>query len=132
MIRGDSVHTGGIGESLPRPHQILLLSSSGEHAAVGIMLRGVSRAEAELRCAHVGLMRPRMPRTVGCDRCEARRATWEGLRLCSSCGNVGCCEKSRHHHADRHFRETGHPVIETLGLKLSWWSCLVDQVRVFA
>jgi len=109
----------------------MLLAAPRRESSVGLVLRAVSRAEAELRCAHVHVMRPRLPRTAGCERCTARRGSWNSLRICSSCGHVGCCEKSRHHHAERHFRETGHPVIETFGFEQEWWSCLVDRIRVF-
>ncbi len=34
---------------------------------------------------------------------------WVHLRLCMSCGHVGCCDDSRNRHATRHFHETNHP-----------------------
>jgi hypothetical protein len=109
-----------------------LLLAAGTRSRVDLVLRGTSRAEAELRCPHVPLMRPRMPRAVVCERCVARQASWSGLLVCSSCGSVGCCDRSKHRHAERHFRETGHPVVEMPSLERSSWTCLVDHIRVFA
>ncbi len=35
------------------------------------------------------------------------------LRLCLSCGHLGCCDSSPLRHATEHFKETGHPVMRT-------------------
>lgn len=35
------------------------------------------------------------------------------LRLCTSCGFVGCCE-SHNAHDTEHFKKTGHPIIKTV------------------
>jgi CPA1 family monovalent cation:H+ antiporter len=35
------------------------------------------------------------------------------LRVCLSCGHVGCCDSSSGH-ATAHARKTGHPVIRAL------------------
>ena len=31
------------------------------------------------------------------------------LRMCLTCGHVGCCDSSIGKHATKHFEETGHP-----------------------
>ena len=41
--------------------------------------------------------------------CEACGAT-EELRICQTCGDVGCCE-SHEGHDEAHFEATGHPFI---------------------
>lgn len=35
----------------------------------------------------------------------------EHLRVCTSCGEVNCCESSRGHDTE-HFKKTGHPIIK--------------------
>ena len=46
----------------------------------------------------------------GCEECLRDGMRWVHLRLCLTCGHVGCCDSSIGRHADRHFRDTGHPV----------------------
>lgn len=68
----------------------------------------LSGAKAE--CAHVqGETAP--PRTEGCEECGSRF----NLRVCTTCGHVGCCESQRGHNT-AHFRESAHPVIKSLPL----------------
>ncbi|MDX6322733.1 MAG: monovalent cation/hydrogen antiporter, partial [Propionibacteriaceae bacterium] len=49
------------------------------------------------------------------------------LRLCLSCGNVGCCDSSVGRHADRHFHQSKHPVIRSFEPNESWRWCYVDE-----
>ncbi|MEU2429432.1 MULTISPECIES: UBP-type zinc finger domain-containing protein [unclassified Streptomyces] len=48
------------------------------------------------------------------------------LRICLTCGHVGCCDSSAHRHASRHAEGTGHPVMRTLEPGESWRWCFVD------
>ncbi len=50
------------------------------------------------------------------------------LRLCLTCGQVGCCDDSKNKHATAHFHSTGHPVIESLEPGESWRWCYVDEI----
>jgi len=50
------------------------------------------------------------------------------LRLCLSCGHVGCCDDSKNKHATAHFHSTGHPVIESLESGENWRWCYVDEI----
>lgn len=51
----------------------------------------------------------------GCQAClEEGRDDWVALRVCTTCGHVGCCGSSPNQHAKRHFEEAGHPVIAPL------------------
>jgi hypothetical protein len=110
----------------------ILLSNPGEHPELGLIRWAFSRAERELWCAHL-LSRGRLePPTYECRECMSHRASWRRLRLCCSCGHVGCCENSRYRHADRHFRRTGHPVMRSIDPERLWSFCSVDQIRVFA
>ncbi len=49
------------------------------------------------------------------------------LRICLSCGNVGCCDSSPARHASRHFRNTSHPVVRSLEPGESWRWCFLDE-----
>jgi uncharacterized UBP type Zn finger protein len=49
------------------------------------------------------------------------------LRLCLSCGHVGCCDSSPSKHATKHFHQTRHPVIQSLERGENWGWCYLDQ-----
>ncbi len=82
-------------------------------------------------CAHqagIGSVKPRTP--DGCEECLATGDDWVHLRLCLSCGHVGCCDSSKNKHATRHFHETDHPVIESFEPGEDWRWCYVDEVML--
>ena len=82
-------------------------------------------------CNHfVGLERvePRTPR--GCEECLATGGTWVHLRLCLTCGHVGCCDQSPGRHATAHYHETEHPVMRSFEPGENWGWCYVDEVMV--
>jgi CPA2 family monovalent cation:H+ antiporter-2 len=112
-----------------------LLGLPSPRSNVGLMSWALSRAEAERQCRHLSLLdafRGATTGTYACERCLAVGDTWRGLRLCRSCGHTGCCEKSARRHADRHFRETGHPIVDAVGPQRAWSFCYIDRIRVFA
>jgi CPA1 family monovalent cation:H+ antiporter len=51
------------------------------------------------------------PRSNVCETCGISGP----LRVCMTCGYVGCCE-SRNSHDTMHWRETGHAIIRALPL----------------
>jgi uncharacterized UBP type Zn finger protein len=79
------------------------------------------------RCAHFAGLAPAEPRASGCEECLAIGSTWTELRVCLTCGHVGCCEDSKHAHALRHFRDTGHPIIAPLEPSPTWTWCYIDR-----
>lgn len=84
-------------------------------------------------CAHTTALpasvQPQTPK--GCAGCIAEgRTTWVHLRLCLTCGYVGCCDSSPPRHATRHFDETGHPVMRSFEPGEDWRWCYVDQSLV--
>lgn len=52
---------------------------------------------------------------------------WIELRLCLSCGHVGCCSSSPGRHAEAHFRETGHPIVRSFQSVDDWAWCYADE-----
>ena len=79
------------------------------------------------RCEHFGEIRDVAPRTNGCEECLALGAKWTELRLCLTCGHVGCCEDSQHAHALQHFNTTRHPMIAPLARDETWGWCYVHR-----
>lgn len=63
----------------------------------------------------------------GCEECLRDGTRWVHLRLCLSCGHVGCCESSVGRHATGHFHETRHPVIRSIEPGEAWRWCYVDE-----
>jgi uncharacterized UBP type Zn finger protein len=82
-------------------------------------------------CQHVAAIRPVKPVTPeGCQECLESGDTWVHLRLCLSCGHVGCCDDSKNRHATHHFHETEHPIIRSFEPGESWMWCYIDQVML--
>src|SRR2546426_478063 len=54
---------------------------------------------AEMQCSHLGLVRTDRPRSKGCEECLKMGDPWVHLRLCRTCGHVGCCDESKNKHA---------------------------------
>lgn len=78
-------------------------------------------------CEHLAHVSAATPNTDGCEECLATGDRWVHLRLCMSCGHVGCCDSSKNKHATRHFRATGHPVVRSLEPGERWGWCYVDS-----
>ena len=81
-------------------------------------------------CTHKNQIRDVQPHTRGCEECLKMGDTWVHLRLCLTCGHVGCCDSSKGRHATRHFEATGHPIMQSAEPGQSWRWCYVDQVYV--
>jgi CPA1 family monovalent cation:H+ antiporter len=64
----------------------------------------------------------------GCADCLALgRDDWVHLRLCLSCGHVGCCDSSPLKHATSHFDASRHPVVRSYEPGETWRWCFVHQ-----
>jgi uncharacterized UBP type Zn finger protein len=82
-------------------------------------------------CTHLDQIHDVSPRTPeGCEECLQMGDTWVHLRLCLTCGHVGCCDESKNRHARRHAHETGHPIIASLEPGEDWRWCFIDRVAV--
>lgn len=79
---------------------------------------------------HLDAIRSVTPRTDGCEECLAIGSGWVHLRLCLTCGHVGCCDSSPNRHARRHFQASGHPIIRSFEPGESWRWCFVDEAEV--
>jgi CPA1 family monovalent cation:H+ antiporter len=70
-------------------------------------------------------IRPNTP--DGCEECLRDGTHWVHLRLCLTCGHVGCCDSSPERHAAAHFHEGGHPVMRSFETGEAWRWCFVDE-----
>jgi CPA1 family monovalent cation:H+ antiporter len=89
----------------------------------------VARIDRVRACEHLQQaplsVRPNTP--DGCEECLRDGTRWVHLRLCLTCGHVGCCDSSPQRHADRHFDETQHPVMRSFETGEAWRWCYVDS-----
>ena len=85
---------------------------------------------ASTSCAHVDQIRDVSPRASGCEECLATGDRWVHLRLCLSCGHVGCCDSSPNRHASKHHDGTGHPIVRSFERGEDWMYCYVDDTFV--
>jgi CPA1 family monovalent cation:H+ antiporter len=83
-------------------------------------------------CEHAAALGPE-PKPVtpeGCEDCLRLGLHWVHLRLCLTCGHVGCCDSSPQRHATAHFNGTGHPVIRSFEPGEVWRWCYLDEELV--
>ncbi len=83
-------------------------------------------------CTHLDQIKDVVPRAQGCEDCLKTGDSWVHLRLCLTCGHVGCCDDSKNRHATKHFRESRHPIIKSLESGEDWMWCYVDKVALEA
>jgi monovalent cation:H+ antiporter-2, CPA2 family len=81
-------------------------------------------------CSHLGQIHDVPPNTAGCEECLKMGDSWVHLRLCKTCGHVGCCDSSKNKHATKHFRKTKHPIVRSLEPGEDWGWCYVDEVMI--
>ena len=65
---------------------------------------------------------------AGCEECLKIGGRWVHLRMCMSCGKIGCCDSSPNRHATAHANESSHPIIRSAEPGEDWSWCYVDEV----
>ena len=81
---------------------------------------------ADKPCAHLADVQVVQTDASTCDDC-APDAIWPALRLCLTCGHVGCCDTSVEKHAKAHWETTGHPLIRSIRMDEGWLWCYEDN-----
>jgi uncharacterized UBP type Zn finger protein len=82
------------------------------------------------KCEHVANVDENIsPKTKECEECEKEGTDWVALRLCLTCGHVGCCDSSIGRHATKHFEDTRHPAMIVLPNR-RWKWCYVHEAYV--
>lgn len=87
------------------------------------------RVDLSRACSHVTAEMPRHVQRPadGCKECLETGGVWVHLRVCLSCGHVGCCDQSPNKHATKHHRQTQHPVITSAEVGETWAYCYPDD-----
>ncbi len=84
-------------------------------------------------CSHLQIAEVPAARTPdGCEDCLAMGSTWFHLRLCLTCGKVGCCDQSVNRHARKHAEGDGHPAVKSFQPDEEWGYCFPDDIYVEA
>lgn len=85
------------------------------------LLDQLRRSDEPGTCEHLeAIAEPAAPRADACEEC----GTQASLRVCLTCGHVGCCDSSQGH-ATAHARGSGHPIIRALPRGFTY--CYVDR-----
>jgi uncharacterized UBP type Zn finger protein len=81
-------------------------------------------------CSHLNQIEiTQLPESVeGCEDCLREGTPWLHLRICLSCGHVGCCDDSPEQHASHHAEDTQHPIIRSLQPDEDWSYCYIDEI----
>jgi len=83
-----------------------------------------------MECTHLDSIKEVTPSAEGCEECLQTGDWWVHLRLCLTCGHVGCCDSSPNKHASKHAKETRHPIVESFEQGEDWLWCYIDEVYV--
>ena len=81
-------------------------------------------------CTHLDQIRQVIPSARGCEDCLKIGDDWVHLRLCLTCGHVGCCDSSKNKHATKHYALTTHPLIQSFERGEHWRWCYPDQLFI--
>jgi CPA2 family monovalent cation:H+ antiporter-2 len=115
--------TGGARQGMDRPAE----TSPTEETALRPKYELTSMERRSPRCRHTGQARAVTPGSPGCEECLALGETWVQLRVCMSCGHVGCCDSSKNRHGRLHWQASGHAIIKSVEPGEDWAWCFVDE-----
>ena len=80
-------------------------------------------------CTHLDEIPITPPESVeGCEECMKTGDRWVHLRVCLTCGKVGCCDSSPNRHASKHAAEEEHPILRSAEPGEDWCWCAIDEV----
>jgi EmrB/QacA subfamily drug resistance transporter len=117
LIRNDVLAAGGGGNAGGDEGHALL------HCAMGAPPL-IVRSTSEAPCRHLPeLDLGTAARADGCETCLTEGTSWVSLRICQSCGRIGCCDSSPQQHATGHADDSAHPVIRSFEPDENWFYC---------
>ncbi|MGB0346184.1 MAG: UBP-type zinc finger domain-containing protein [Balneolaceae bacterium] len=81
-----------------------------------------------MACEHKHMVEITEPKTdIVCRDCLSSGDSWVHLRMCMTCGYIGCCDSSKNKHARKHFYRNEHPIIRSVEPGESWQYCYIDN-----
>jgi uncharacterized UBP type Zn finger protein len=81
-------------------------------------------------CRHLNSIKVTNTDIDYCEDCIKIGDDWVHLRMCLSCGHVGCCDSSKNKHARRHFRSSRDPLVRSIEPGEDWVWCYADEMMV--
>jgi hypothetical protein len=66
-------------------------------------------------------------RIEGCAECLRTGGRSVHLRMCQTCGKVGCCDSSPNQHASNPARAQGHPILRSIEPGEHWSWRMIDE-----
>ena len=78
-------------------------------------------------CGHFSEIHDVKPSADGCEDCQKIGGKWVHLRMCMSCGHVGCCDNSPNRHATKHYNLEKHPIVKSVEPGEDWGFCYPDD-----
>lgn len=101
--------------------------SGGMDSADGALVLTMAQ-RASPHCSHTDQARPVVPEAHDiCPECVLSGDRWVHLRVCMTCGHVGCCDSSKNRHASRHADSAGHLLARSLEAGEDWVWCFSDE-----
>ena len=82
----------------------------------------------EAGCTHLDQIKVETTDKNVCEECIKMGDGWVHLRMCLTCGHVGCCDSSKNKHATRHFRSSGNPLVRSIEPDENWVWCYEDRI----
>ena len=82
-----------------------------------------------VNCTHldqIQVTEPPVP-VEGCETCLELGMQWVHLRMCETCGRIGCCDSSPGQHATKHAHAESHPILRSVEPGEGWSFCVVDE-----
>jgi uncharacterized UBP type Zn finger protein len=85
---------------------------------------------SESACTHLDqILVTALPERIdGCAECLKIGSGWVHLRMCMTCGRIGCCDSSPNRHARAHAREISHPIARSAEPGEDWSWCFIDEL----
>lgn len=77
----------------------------------------------EKRCEHLTEGDAPTSQSASCLECDQLGQTPVELRICRTCGHVGCCDSTTGQHATAHFHATGHATMQSFEPGADWGWC---------
>jgi K+:H+ antiporter len=78
-------------------------------------------------CQHLDTI-DAVSQSAACEDCLQIGSSWVHLRICLTCGHVGCCDDSPNRHAWAHHARSGHPLIRSIEEGETWGWCFEDRI----
>ena len=98
-----------------------------QHVADAVRRFAFQRSFARRECTHLAAVGRVASVALACPSCQERGDRWIHLRMCLTCGSVGCCDSSVQRHARAHFDATGHPLMRSIEPGETWGWCYLDR-----